>query len=153
MSLADWIARLLTTAALLGGFPPATSAPPVQKMTQAALATMVCGGPCPVLGAYMPGAGIFLSDGLDLDASPEDRSVLLHELVHYLQDLNRRYADEERCDRYRDRELQAYAVQDKYLDRYNLAISDQQYTLDWQPPGCAPGATIPIGDDRNVPER
>ena len=44
-----------------------------------------------------------------------DRSILLHELVHYVQAISRRYADLAPCERRRAEEVEAYAVQSAYL--------------------------------------
>jgi hypothetical protein len=136
MALQEWIERLLATAAVLGGYPPAAPLPQVTVIAQDALSTRVCGGPCAVKGAFIPGQGLFIINGLEIETDPQDRSVLLHELVHYLQDLNGRYAGETACDRFRYRELEAYRLQDEYLSRYGLGVNDLAARLEWQSPGC-----------------
>ena len=136
MDLAAWTAKLLVTAALLGGFPPARRAPPVAIVSAAALAARFCGGACRPRGAYLADEGVLLADGLDLDGNPRDRSVLLHELVHYLQDINARYAAEPDCDRWRDREIQAYDVQERYLNRYNMGAGNVAAALEVEPAAC-----------------
>jgi len=136
MALQDWIERLLATATVLGGYPPAAPIPPVTVMTQNELSDRVCGGSCAVKGAFIPGQGLFIIKELEIETDPQDRSVLLHELVHYLQQLNGRYASESACDRFRDRELEAYRLQDEYLSRYGLGVSSLAASLEWQPAVC-----------------
>lgn len=136
MALQDWIERLLATATVLGGYPPAAPPPLVTVIAQSELSARVCGGSCAVKGAFIPGQGLFIIDRLDIEADPQDRSVLLHELVHYLQELNGRYASESICDRFRDRELEAYRLQDEYLSRYGLGVSSQAASLEGRPVAC-----------------
>ncbi len=142
MDLNDWIARLLGTASVLGGYPLPDQPPTVTVLPQYELAAMTCGEGCPVKGAFIPGKGVFVIAALAIDTSPSDRSVLLHELVHYLQDLNQRYAAESACDRFRDRELEAYHVQDDYLARYGLGVGQVAANLEFTPAPC--DATAPL---------
>ncbi len=135
MALQEWIGRLIATAAVLGGYPP-TPPPSVTVIAQAELSARVCGGACAVKGAFIPGQGVFITTELEVEPDPQDRSVLLHELVHYLQELNGRYANETACDRFRYRELEAYRLQDEYLSRYGLGVSNQTASLGWQPAAC-----------------
>ena len=134
--LQEWIERLLATATVLGGYPSAAPPPQVTVIAQHELSTRVCGGACAVKGAFISGQGLFIIDGLEIETDPQDRSVLLHELVHYLQELNGRYADEAACDRFRYRELEAYRLQDEYLSRYGLGVSSLTARLEWQSIGC-----------------
>lgn len=136
MALREWIERLFATAAVLGGYPPAAPPPLVTVIAQAELSARVCGGSCAVKGAFIPGQGLFIISELGIETDPQDRSVLLHELVHYLQELNGRYADETACNRFRDRELEAYRLQDEYLSRYGLGLSSQAASLEWKPAAC-----------------
>lgn len=136
MALQEWIERLLATATVLGGYPPAAPLPTVTVMAQNELSDRVCGGACAVKGAFIPGRGVFIIKELEIETDPRDRSVLLHELVHYLQELNGRYAGESACDRFRDRELEAYRLQDEYLSRYGMGVSSLTASLEWQPAVC-----------------
>jgi len=139
MALQEWIERLLATATVLGGYPPAAPLPLVTVIARNELSARVCGGSCAARGAFIPGRGVFIINGLEIETDPQDRSVLLHELVHYLQELNGRYADESACDRFRDRELEAYRLQDEYLSRYGLGVGSQAASLEWQPAACRDG--------------
>jgi len=139
MALQEWIERLLATATVLGGYPPAAPLPLVTVIARNELSARVCGGSCAARGAFIPGRGVFIINGLEIETDPQDRSVLLHELVHYLQELNGCYADESACDRFRDRELEAYRLQDEYLSRYGLGVGSQAASLEWQPAACRDG--------------
>jgi len=69
---------------------------------------------CSVWGAYFPGSGIRLNaDKINL-ASPLGRSVLLHEIVHYLQD-----QDPQEMDCYLA-EKEAYTAQVKWLESFGF---------------------------------
>lgn len=139
MALQEWVERLLATATVLGGYPPAAPLPLVTVIAQNELSARVCGGSCAARGAFIPGRGVFIINELAVETDPQDRSVLLHELVHYLQELNGRYADKTACDRFRDRELEAYRLQDEYLSRYGLGVGSQAASLEWQPAACRDG--------------
>ena len=139
MDLAAWTAKLLVTAALLGGFGAPPGAPKVALLPAANLAAEVCFSSCRARGAYVPGQGILLDERLDLNGNPQDRAVLLHELVHYLQDIAGRFRRESACDLWRDREIEAYHVQDRYLDRYNMGAGNVAAALEIAPASCAGG--------------
>jgi len=143
MDAAAWAAKLVVTAALLGGYPMAPP-PPVSIVPGNFLAERFCDGPCTIRGAYVSGEGVLLAASLDIDANPLDRSVLLHELVHFLQDTNRRFAEDGPCDRWRDREIEAYRVQDQYLSRYNLGLGGSvRWALQARPSGCSGTSDTP----------
>lgn len=153
MTGGEWLMKLIVTACLLGGFPHPDKSPEVTMLHQNDLAVLVCGGACPVHGAYVSWRGIMLSDTLDFDESPIDRSILLHEVVHYLQDINGMFADEEPCDRYRLRELQAYDIQDRYLTRYGRGLGNVAASLEWIPLNCQ-NRRVPDGQaDRPTDDR
>ena len=65
--------------------------------------------------AYLPREGIYLSANLDPVRDPLDRSALLHELVHYLQQGHAKFEGMEACARERAKEQEAYAIQNAYL--------------------------------------
>jgi hypothetical protein len=63
----------------------------------------------------MPEEGIFLDETLRPETNLYHRSILLHELVHYFQDRAGEYAQMSDCQRWFRREVDAYAVQNRYL--------------------------------------
>lgn len=116
------VAKLLITAKVLAGYPVPAVPPTVSFATEAEIATLACGGGCQahglLNGLFLPGKGIVLSDRLDPVNDVRARAVLLHEIVHYLQELGGRFADQPACERHYLREREAYAVENRYLARY-----------------------------------
>lgn len=93
--------------------------PPITIVPQDEINRIVCKKPCAVRAAYMPDRGVLLADTLDPFNEPLDRSILVHELVHFLQEINQRYSELSPCKRWFQREHEAYAVQNQYLYRIN----------------------------------
>ena len=93
--------------------------PPITLVSQDEINRVVCKQPCAVRAAYLPVRGVLLADTLDPINVPLDRSILVHELVHFLQEINNRYSELTPCKRWFQRELEAYAVQNQYLYRIN----------------------------------
>jgi hypothetical protein len=89
--------------------------PPVFQVPQHVLEAKVCDLPCDVRAAYLPSEGIYLAGNLDPVREPLDRSALLHELVHYLQQGHPKFAALAGCARERAKEEEAYALQNAYL--------------------------------------
>jgi hypothetical protein len=90
-------------------------APRIYRIPQAELENYVCGTHCAIRAWYKPGDGIFLDETLKPETNVFHRSILLHELVHYFQDMSGEYANMSACDRWFHRELDAYTVQNRYL--------------------------------------
>jgi len=76
---------------------------------------MVCNAKCAALAVYRPGEGIYLDDSLKPETDLFARSILLHELVHYVQDMSGEHADMRPCMRWYQREQEAYAIQKIFL--------------------------------------
>jgi hypothetical protein len=89
--------------------------PPVYQLPQYRIEERVCDEPCDVRAAYIPREGIFLSGNLDPLRDPLDRAVLLHELVHYLQQGHPKFIGVAPCERERTKEQEAFAIQNAYL--------------------------------------
>lgn len=115
MTEAQLLPALLSALDQLSKYPRPSALPSLHRLPQADLQKLVCGGPCSALAIYRPGEGIYLDDSLKPETSLFDRSVLLHELVHYLQDLNNEHADMRPCSRWYYREQEAYAIQKRFL--------------------------------------
>ena len=116
------VAKLLITAKVLAGYPVPAVPPAVSFAPDPHLAAIACRGACQanglLNGLFRPGRGIVLSDRLDPLHDVRARAVLLHEIVHHLQDLNGRFADQPACERYYLREREAYSVENRYLTRH-----------------------------------
>jgi hypothetical protein len=89
--------------------------PAIFQVPQHAIEAKVCDEPCNVSAVYVPREGIYLAANLDPIREPLDRSALLHELVHYLQQGQPKFAGLAPCERERSKEEEAYAIQNAYL--------------------------------------
>jgi|APDOM4702015191_1054821.scaffolds.fasta_scaffold250759_2 hypothetical protein len=94
---------------------PEIPAPVVQLMPQSEIAQAVCGQPCGVRAYYIPEKGVFIDAQLRFDDDAVARSILFHEIVHHVQHLRNRYSDQPECDRLKNREREAYVLQNQYL--------------------------------------
>ena len=117
--LAVMAKRLLSDIEYISPYWASKSLPPITLVTQDEINRVVCKKPCAVRAAYMPDRGVLLAESLDPINTPLDRSILLHELVHYLQEINNRYSELTPCKRWFQREHEAYAVQNQYLYKIN----------------------------------
>jgi hypothetical protein len=112
----DQVVKQLTVAIdRLSRHRPPKQAPVIRRVSHAQLETYVCETNCAIKAWYKPGEGIFLDDSLQPETNIFDRSILLHEMVHYFQDMSGYYRDANPCDRWLRRELDAYDVQNRYL--------------------------------------
>jgi len=94
---------------------PPKSPPVIHRVSHEELEAYVCETNCAIKAWYKPGEGIFLDNTLHPETDVFDRSILLHEMVHYFQDMSGYYRDADPCDRWLRRELDAYEVQNRYL--------------------------------------
>ncbi len=79
---------------------------------------------CDVLGWYDNSGTIHIDDRLKGNEDPYTRSLIVHEMVHYLQDISGNF-DKESCDDHVFKEREAYSIQRLYLHRIaqrNVAI-------------------------------
>lgn len=94
----------------------ATIAPPaVQSVPQEEIAQAVCGRPCAVRAYYLPQKGILLDAALRPEEDVVARSILFHEIIHHVQHHTNRYSDQPECDRVKNREREAYILQNQFL--------------------------------------
>jgi hypothetical protein len=115
----ELVVALMAWAVLLTGSPKPATLPTVTLVPHVHLEELACGQPCPVLGLYTFGEVVYLDDQLDPDADVYARSILLHELVHYLQQVSGHYEGMSVCQAAILRERQAYQVQNEYLVRHS----------------------------------
>ena len=74
-----------------------------------------CGGPCAIYGWFPGGRTIYLDQRLDPVKYPGDRSILVHELVHYLQQESGAYEGRMDCQAWTGRESEAFDIQIRWL--------------------------------------
>lgn len=115
-------AVLLSWAVTLSGHPTPPKAPEVIMVPHAHLVKAACGGrECKVMGWFPPGERIYLDERLQPKENLLASSVLVHEMVHYLQHVRRgRDAEPYTCTEAVAMEREAYQVQREYLLRYGV---------------------------------
>ena len=113
--LAPVVRALLAAIEALSDYRATGPLPAVFQLPQYRIEQKVCDAPCNVRAAYLPREGIYLSANLDPVRDPLDRSALLHELVHYLQQGHAKFERMDACERERAKEQEAYAIQNAYL--------------------------------------
>jgi hypothetical protein len=132
-SMPGLVDSLLDTIAKLSNYRKPDVTPRVSKVSRAEIERTICSGPCPVKAWHVPGEGIFLDDSLTPETDLVHRSILLHELVHFLQELNAEGASMDECDRWLHREREAYQLQNQYLalignsSSYHLMLANQSW--------------------------
>ena len=113
--LQELVAELLIAVQGLSGHPGPAPPPTVVLVPHGELERAACTGPCDIYGWFPPGATIYLDDRLDPAASVWARGVLVHELVHYLQQESGAYGGRVDCAAWLRREQEAYRVQIRWL--------------------------------------
>ena len=107
---------LLVVIQALSGYPAPEQMPEVHVVPQAFIAELVCKAPCRVQAFYHPDFGIFLDEKLHLEDDAYAQSILLHELVHYSQQISGRFERlPSECHRRTAAESEAYEIQNKFL--------------------------------------
>jgi hypothetical protein len=115
-SMTELVDSLLRLMPALTRYHTPASQPQVFRVARAQIAERMCGGTaCNMRAWFLPEEGVYLEDTLHPETDLFDRSVLFHELVHYLQELNGVGAELDECNRWYQREVQAYGLQNYYL--------------------------------------
>ena len=128
------VSDLFAVISAASTYPEPFHLPPVHLKPLAELQSMVCKGPCGLRGFYLPRKGVFLNETLDLRSDVIARSVLLHELVHHVQELSGRFDIlPNPCDRWWSREREAYEIQNAYLRENGNPV---RFALDSLPYMC-----------------
>ena len=111
---------------IIGIIPP----PEVTFVPQEQLKTLTsCTGGCRNLHGWFSYTHNAIYMGLDNDVYGNlyDRSVLLHELVHYIQHHQEKPRLDNECETWKAREIQAYGVQYKWLRHNRVPIRPPSY--------------------------
>lgn len=117
-------AVLLAVASTLSGFPNPGACPSVQAVPLEPVSEIQCKGECTIQGVYQDGR-IYISDKL----SPHKyygRGVLVHELMHYMQD-RAGMMPVTSCEARVALEKQAYHVQQLYLTLHGKKLAGGIY--------------------------
>ena len=132
-TMPDLVDSLLNTISGMSDYAKPSTTPLVTKVSRGEIERTICSGPCPVKAWHMPGEGIFMDDRLTPEIDLVHRSILLHELVHYLQEINGAGASMDECDRWLYREREAYRLQNQYLGlvgnstSYHLMVANESW--------------------------
>ncbi len=115
--------ELLVAAQLLTGYEAPDHAPAIEFVSHAELERKACDSPCEIYGWYPLGGTIYLDERLDPLNNLAARGILMHEIVHFLQESAGVYAEETPCVAWTLREREAYVVQARWLARQGSALS------------------------------
>jgi len=89
--------------------------PVVRAMPLRDMQERLCGGPCTIRAAYVPGEGVYIDEAMRPLTNRYHQSILFHELVHHVQVENGSHAEHGDCHRWGKRENEAYALQNRFL--------------------------------------
>lgn len=115
MPMEQLVPALLAAIDRLSKYSRPETAPEIRRVARKRIAELACVRPCGVRAIYHPGEGIYIDERMQPETDLFDRSVLLHELVHYVQDIANERGEMEPCKRWYFRELEAYAIQKRFL--------------------------------------
>jgi hypothetical protein len=114
-------AILLSWAITLSGYSAPANQPEIAMAPHSYLVDAACAGrECKVLGWFPPGETIYLDNRLDPMESVYASSILVHELVHFLQQQSGRLEAKYSCETALAMEREAYGVQREFLLRYGV---------------------------------
>lgn len=116
-------AVLFSWAVTLSGYPN-TEPPTVEFKPKSFFVEKACGGneSCKVVGWFRGGNTIYIWDRLDVTGNQIAASIIVHEQVHYLQELNGK--PHRTCKEIIDLEREAYGVQKEYLLRNGVLANN-----------------------------
>jgi hypothetical protein len=141
LSDAELIPALILALDQISKYHRMVASPEIIRAPHERIEEMVCRAKCAALATYRPGEGIYLDDRLRPETNLFDRSILLHELVHYAQDMNGEHDDMRPCMRWYQREQEAYAIQKIFLGMTGsptrVAYSAHKSTCDDEPKSVA----------------
>ena len=117
----ELLATMLSWAITLSGYPAPAQPPTLAMVSHAYLEQAACEGRrCKVLGWFPPGHTVYLDDRLNPQDSLYASGVLVHELVHYLQQESGRFGKPYSCEAAVEMEREAYAAQREFFVRYGV---------------------------------
>ena len=111
------VVELFRAISSISGYPAPAVYPDIHFVPHQQLEARVCPSGCSIRAYYEHGEGVFMDQGLDPQNDLKARSILLHELVHYVQAGSGRYDAMPQCQAWHAREIEAYRIQNEYLRR------------------------------------
>jgi hypothetical protein len=130
--MTDLYASLFSWAITLSGYPAPAEPPTVVLQPHAYFVEHACHDQeCKVLGWYAGGKNVYVDETLDVEGSLFASSIVVHEMVHYLQGVARgddalkggaAFTVTPSCEQSVSWEREAYAVQREYIMRYGAYL-------------------------------
>ncbi|WP_280151501.1 hypothetical protein [Piscinibacter sp. XHJ-5] len=130
--MSELYAALLSWAVTLSGYPAPEKPPNIVRQPHAFFVEKACNGrECKVLGWYAGGTDIFIDDRLDPEKDLLASSIVVHEMVHYLQSVARgdntptggaAFGAMPSCRQFIRWEYEAYGAQREYILRYGTYL-------------------------------
>jgi hypothetical protein len=149
-TLEELTRHLIRTAASISKYRYPDAMPMVTRIERSELEQRGCptNAPhCQVSALYEPARGIMIAADLKPESNLFHRSILLHELVHYLQDVGQELATASPCDRWYQREIEAYTLQNRFLSSVS---SPERVSYAGARPTCEGTATTQTHRAREV---
>ena len=87
-SMPQQIDSLVDAITRLSSFRKPATMPHITRVSRAEIERTICNGPCMVKAWYVPDEGVFFDESLTPETNLIHRSILLHELVHFVQEVN-----------------------------------------------------------------
>jgi hypothetical protein len=150
--MSELFATLLSWAVTLSGYPTPAVEPVVVTKPHAFFVENACNGQeCKVLGWYSGGRNLYIDETLDPQDNLFASSIVVHEMVHYLQAVARgdaslaggaAFDSVPSCKQFVHWEFEAYAVQREYILRYGAYLPVGGAMLDAH---CEPDARDAAG--------
>jgi hypothetical protein len=138
--MSDLYAALLSWSVMLSGYPAPAQPPVVVMKPHAFFVENACDKrECKVLGWYAGGRNVYLDETMDPQNNLFASSILVHEMVHYLQGVARgddalkggsAFNTTPSCQQLVHWEFEAYAVQREYILRYGTYLPVGSAMLD-----------------------
>lgn len=125
--MASVVVGLLSWIHAVAGYEIPAALPAVQFVSHQLLVDTMCEGiECPVAGMYLYGDAVYLDERLDVETDPFHRSILLHELVHYMQRQSGLFTPPS-CATWVAAEREAYRLQARWLSAHQVAHPMMRY--------------------------
>ena len=105
--------------------------PQIEFISQSQMEAKACDNkPCSVQGWFAnDDKTVYLNDTLDIHRNMYERSILLHELVHYVQHTHDKPTLENTCLTWKAREVQAYGIQYNWLYDNRVKVNTPTYNI------------------------
>ena len=113
--------RMLVTIGEWSHYDVDVTLPEIHAMSLVDIQRKLCGGPCAIRAAYVPGDGLYYDMQMQPLTNRYHQSILFHELVHHVQVENGSHFGDDECHRWGKREDEAYALQNQFL--FSLGLS------------------------------